>query len=250
MGSSFKFSQSSTDLLNNESILGSVVEDDYGALLFGSDIGAPRISRVTEDYDLVLVGIDFLKILHPRSYRRRLIVEEIVSRDVLESLIFRDPLLVVISGLVDGNDDGSVLESIFEGLKELVDLVILGVVDDRIDNWLWSYIKIEVESPHLPPRRYLEEKLGGLIDGGTESDELFDPGKGGGIGEKVFLLPLLGLDASISDHYVPEGIYLIGQDDKSFLILLDELGQSMSVEEVYVVDPSTILPNFGLHIDS
>lgn len=61
---------------------------------------------------------------------------------------------------------------------------------------------------------------------------------------------MLGLEASISDHYVPEGIYLIGQDDKSFLMLLDELGQSLSVEEVYVVDPSTLLLNFSFHIDS
>ena len=49
MGGSFKSSQSSTDLLNNESIGGIVVEDDYGALLFELEIGAPRISRITED---------------------------------------------------------------------------------------------------------------------------------------------------------------------------------------------------------
>ena len=102
ISSSLEFSQGSTDLLNNKSIVGIVIEDDYGAGLFEFEIGAPRISMITEDDNLVLISIDILKIFHPRSRRNRRVVKEIVSLEQLEPVITLEPLLVIISSPLDG----------------------------------------------------------------------------------------------------------------------------------------------------
>ena len=80
-----------------------------------------------------------------------------------------------------------------------MDLVLLGVMNNLVNNWLWSGCMIQVESLRRILRSYFENFLGGLIDGGAESNDLFAPGKSTCKGEQELSLSVLGLEDGVSD---------------------------------------------------
>ena len=142
------------------------------------------------------------------------------------------------------------LKSLKNDAKDDLDLVHVSVRRQSVDNRLWSNTEVQVQSLRSPLWRCCENLLRKIVDGGTKSNEFLTSGKCASIGEEDFLVSIWSLEGGIGDKNVPDGIYLIGQNHESFLILFDKLRQSLSTEEVDVVDPSWILPKFGFNVDS